>query len=286
MTETGSPTVRRMLLGQRLRTYRQAAELPPEAVARRMLTTTRTVLRWEAGQAAIRLRDLATLLDMYGVELGTAERSEAEALARETRRPGWWTPYNSEVRPTFRQFLGLEQGASSLREYGPVIVPGLLQTKRYMRAVMEASIPMLDDNTIDRRVEVRLKRQAEVLARAMPTHFVIDEAAFMRGVGGAEVMSEQIAYLIDIAKSRLVTIQVLPFGIGAHASILGGFIVLQIPEMGPVACVELEGGDLYAHGSDAARYTQRFDKLCEGALPEPHSLTLATRIREEHHAHN
>lgn len=280
-TSSGSPTVRRLLLGQRLRAYRLAAERSPDEVADHMCTTSRTVLRWEGGQANIRLRDLVSLFDLYAVP--REDWSEMTSLAKEARRPGWWTPYNSDLKPTFKTFLGLEQGAVALKEYSAIVLPGLLQTEAYMRAVMESAIPMLDDRTIDARVEVRLKRQAEINSRAMPTHFVIDEACLMRRVGGIHTMNTQLQAVIEAARSRLVTVQILPLAIGSHASMLGAFNVLEFAEMGPVACVEMLGGDLYADGEDSMQYTSHFDKLREGALPEPHSLALVEKIRREFH---
>jgi hypothetical protein len=248
-----------------------------------METTVRTVRRWEAGQASIRPRDLRALLDMYAVPAD--ERGELETLAREGRQPGWWTPYTSAVRPTFATFLGLEAEATSYMEYSAMIVPGLLQTERYMRAVINAAIPQLDDETIEKRIEVRRKRQAEMFARGYPTHFVIDQACLLRRVGDAEIMNEQLRHLTEVARSRRVTIQVIPFEIGAHASVIGSFSLLTFDGMPPVAFVELLGGDLYADGPDSVRYTEHFDKLREGALPEPLALSLVDEIRRDvHHA--
>lgn len=283
-TQAGSPTVRRRRLGALLKGHREAAGASPEDVATAMETTVRTVRRWEAGQASIRARDLRVLLDLYRVTDGR-ERGEAETLAREGRQRGWWTPYTSSVRPTFATLLGLEAEATSYMEYSAMVLPGLLQTERYMRAVMNAAIPQLDDETIEKRIEVRRKRQAEAFARGYPCHFVIDQSCLHRQVGNAEIMNEQLRHLTDVAKSRRTTVQVIPFELGAHASIMGGFSVLTFDGMPPVAFVELLGGDLYADGPDSERYTYHFDKLREGALPEPLALTLVDQIRRDvHHA--
>lgn len=280
----GSPTVRRRRLGAQLKTYREIAEKSVEDVAAHMRTSTRTVARWEAGQVGIRLRDLQALLDLYGVAT-TLERTQLETLAREGAQKGWWTPYTSAVRPTFATFLGLEAEADSLMEYSAIVIPGLLQTEDYMRGVMKAAVPMVDDATIDKRVTVRCQRQDDMRTRGYRTHFVIDESCLWRRVGSKAVMRGQLDHLVRVAESRTITVQVLPFAVGAHASTLGSFSVLTFEADPPVACVEMLGGDIYADGPDSARYTEHFDKLREAALPEPLSLSLVERVRgEQHHA--
>ena len=279
----GSPTVRRRRLGLQLRAHRERCNLTIEQVAASLETGARSVLRWELAQANIRTSDLRALLDLYAVSAD--QRTELETLAREGRQPGWWTPYTSAVRPTFATFLGLEAEAASHMEYSAMVIPGLLQTPRYMRAVMTAAIPRLGDDTIEKRIEVRQKRQAEMLGRAYPTHFVIDEACLHRSIGDHEVMAEQLAHIMESAKSRLITIQVVPFAAGAHASTLGSFSVLTFVDMPPVACVEMLGGDLYADGPDSALYTEHFVSLREAALPQPLAMSLVDKIRKEvHHA--
>lgn len=277
-----SPTVRRRRLGAQLRSAREAVDLTRETVAEALGTSIYAVGRWETGRSAIRQSDLRALLDIYRVH-NTFERAELETLAREGRQRGWWTPYTSAIKPTFATFLGLESEAASLMEYSAIVVPGLLQTQEYMRAVMSAAVPMLGDETMDKRIEVRLKRQADMLTRGYPTHFVIDEACLWRRVGGGVVMRQQLDQLLELARSRYVTVQVLAFEVGAHASTLGSFSVLAFDHDPPIACVEELGGDLYADGPDAVRYSQHFDKLREAALPEPLSLSLIGRVKEEAH---
>lgn len=265
-----------------LRAHRERSGLTLDQAAASIGTAERSLRRWEKAQASIRTSDLRALLDLYTVN--DSDRMELELLAREGRQRGWWTPYTSAVRPTFATFLGLEAEATSLMEFSATLLPGLLQTERYMRAVMSTAIPRLDDATIEKRTELRSKRQSEMFARGYPTHFVIDQACLLRRVGDAEVMREQLTHLRTVAKSRLVTIQVIPFEIGAYASILGSFSILTFDGLPPVACIEELGGDLYADGSDSALYTEHFVALREAALPEPLAMALVDTVREETHA--
>jgi len=272
-------------LGVQLKAARERAGLSRDDVCERQGISKSGLGRWETGRGGIRVVDLRALLDLYGIS-DPAERAELETLAREGKQRGWWTPYTTSVRPTFATFLGLEAEAASLSEYTATIIPGLLQTDRYMRAVMASAVPQLDDATIERRIEVRKKRQAEMMSREYPAHFVIDDACLYRSIGGREVMAEQLAHIIDTARTRRITVQIIPFAVGAHASILGSFAVLTFNEMPPLACVEMLGGDLYADGADSLLYSSHFDKLREAALPEPLSVSHMHTIREDvHHAY-
>jgi transcriptional regulator with XRE-family HTH domain len=269
-----------------LRGHRESMKLTVDDVAAHLDTAPRTVHRWEAGKSIPGLAVLRVLLDHYGVTDPLA-RMELETLRAEGKAPGWWTPYSSDVRPTFATFLGLEVDALSLMEYSAILVPGLLQTEAYMRAVMSKAVPRLSDEAIDKRVGVRLERQLDKFSRQTLRHFVIDESILWRRVGGVDTMREQLAHLLDLAKSRLITIQVLPLAVGEFASVLGNFSVLTFERLDdpPVACIELLRGDLYADGTDSELYTQHFDKLREAALPERLSLRLVSKImKETHHA--
>lgn len=283
----GSPTVRRRRLGVLLKEAREQAKLRPEDVALQLSTTARTILRWEAGHSLIASKNLRLLFEVYKIH-SPNEQMALSALQKEGAQRGWWTPYTSAVRPTFATFLGLEADAVKLMEYSAIVLPGLLQTEPYMRAVMNASIPRITDETIESRIELRRKRQDDIFSSGTDRHFVIDESCLYRTVGGAETMRDQIKHLVDVARSsRLVTVQVLPMAVGAHASTLGSFSVMTFDEPDPpVACVELLGGDMYADGPDSAIYTEHFDKLREGSLPEPLALIRAEEIMKDvHHAY-
>lgn len=273
---TGSPTVRRRRLGLQLRKHREKTGLTVDFVADHLRTTARSVVRWEAGQTSIRTRDLQALYHLYGVNV--EEASELDALAREGRQRSWWTPYTSAVRPTFATFLELEADAAALLQYSTMVVPGLLQTEPYMRAIMRAARPQLDDDTIEKRVDIRLKRQDAMRARGYRRHFVIDQSCLYRQVGGPSIMADQLDYLVEVAQSRSVTVQVIPFEAGIHADLLWAFSVLTFADMPTVACIETLNGELYANALDSQRYAGHFDALRERALAEPMALALADKV--------
>jgi transcriptional regulator with XRE-family HTH domain len=265
--------------------YREIMSMTVEAVAAQLRTTPRTVLRWEAGHANLRARDLETLADMYCVP--DRDRAELEALARESRIPGWWAPFTRDISPTYATFLGLEAEAEALQDYSSILIPGLLQTERYMRTVMQAAYPVLDEETIDTRIELRRKRQAETFGRDHRIHLIIDESCLWRSVGGFEIMREQLDAVREAAKSRRVTLQVLPMRAG-FAAMVGSFCVLTFPSPDdpPVACVEMRNGCLHVDPREALIYAEYFDKLREASLPERLALELVQEITKEvHHAH-
>lgn len=281
----GSPTVPRRRLGMQLKTAREASGLTVAEVARTLHKTARSVLRWEAGQTNMPIADLTALMDTYGIKDPTL-RIQLESLHMLGRQSGWWAPYSNAIRPSFVTFLGLEAGASSLSEFSAMLIPGLLQTERYMRATMRAASPPLSEAAIDKRVAIRLTRQEAMFSRRVRTRFVIDESCLHRRVENVETMHDQLKHLLDVADTRHITIQVLPFSGGAHVSMHGSFSVLTFPAPDqPIACIELLNGELYADGPEARVYTDNFDRLREGALPEPLAMDhVDTIMRNVHHA--
>ncbi|WP_405143273.1 helix-turn-helix domain-containing protein [Sphaerisporangium sp. NBC_01403] len=224
-----SPTVKRRRLSHVLRELRQAAELTATEAAKRLEWDPSKVARMERNQWKLpNVHDIRLLLDLYGVT-DERQRDALINLAREARQRGWWADYEDVFRSSLPDF---EAGASVIRTYEALIVPGLLQTAAYAGAVWRAG-QVLDeqaDHVIERHVEARLTRQ-KILDRESPPELlaVIDEAALARAVGGPKVMEEQLQHLIKMAARPNVTVQVLPNSVGAHAAMIGGFMILDFP---------------------------------------------------------
>ncbi len=275
MTTQGSPTARRRRLGGLLRAAREEAGLTREAVAEHLGVASSAIGRWENGSNGVQLATLRMLMDLYRItDPGT--RSEMELLAREGKRRGWWSPYAGLLRPSYGVYVGLETEAVGVDDFSAVVVPGLLQTADYARAMFAQAVPALDPATIDARVSVRLHRQ-QALVRAdnpLALHAVMDEACIRRRVGGDEIWSAQMKHLLDMANRHNVTIQVAPFSGGAHASILGSFVVLRFSDGPPIAYIEQAGGDLIAEGPQAATYETMIHGLRAQALSPVQSVEL------------
>src|SRR6201995_1126907 len=210
------PTVRQRRLAQALRELRREAGLTQDAVGVRMGWHTSKLFRMEnARSPRVDWLDVKELMEMYGVR--SPHREALIQLARDTRLRGWWTPYRDVFTGSY---VALEDEASAMRLYCPELVPGLLQTEDYARAVIRAVQPGYDAESVERRVTARLARQKELLGRASAPDLVVvlNEAVLRRLVGDRHVMAAQLEALHEAARQRQVNLQVLPFSAGAHAS--------------------------------------------------------------------
>ncbi|GAA1457694.1 helix-turn-helix domain-containing protein [Nocardiopsis exhalans] len=271
------PTVRTRRLTGELRRHREKAGLTWEEVYEPMGWSESKMYRIENDKSRVIPRDVKRLLNLYGV---TGEEFDAlMELAKKATEKGWWHEYGQDLPSWFSFYIGLEDAASGIREYQMSLVPGLLQTEAYMRAILSTA-PLTDsDDGIERKVEVRLARQARVTADDAPLGLwmILDEAVIRRQVGGPDIMREQIQHLINLAGRRNVTLQILPFRAGEHASMLGAFTLLEFPgaDDPDVAYQESQTGSLYVEKPDqVGRYSLMFDHLREKALSGAESLTL------------
>lgn len=239
-----SPTMRRRRLAAELRRLRQDSGLSIEDVASGLGWQPSKLSRIENRQIGISTPDLRKLLDVYKVE-DRAYRNELSEMARRATERGWWQSFSSGVVPSpLANLIGLETEARTIRSYEPELVPGLLQTEAYARAIMRAWQPAWTAADIDRRVEIRLGRQDvlhETGAGTLPqVNCVINEAVLRRTVGGNEVMHEQIEALAKERDPANVTVQVLPFNSGAHPAMTGPFQIMTFFDPGDLGVVHVE----------------------------------------------
>jgi transcriptional regulator with XRE-family HTH domain len=276
------PTVRQRRLAQALRELRHDAGLTQDAVAARMGWHTSKLFRMEnARSPRVDWLDVKELMDMYGVR--SPHREALIQLARDARMRGWWTPYRDVFTGSY---VALEDESSVMRLYCPELVPGLLQTEDYARAVIRAVRPGYDEESVERRVTARLTRQKVLLDRAPPPELmlVLNEAVLRRLVGHERVMAAQLRALTEAAQRPAVTLQVLPFSTGAHASLEGGFVLIEFPTETDPDVVYVEGimGDLYLESvEEVKRYQSAFERIQAVALtPKESSAFLSAMARE------
>ena len=239
-----SPTMRRRRLAAELRRLRYESGLAIEEVTSHFGWQPSKLSRTENRQIGISTADLRKLLDLYKVG-DRAYREDLIAMARRASERGWWQSYNGNVvSSALGNLIGLEAEARTIRAYEPELVPGLLQTEAYARALLRAWKPAWSAGEIDRRAEVRLGRQ-EILTRSDPpapeASFVINEAVLRRPVGEHEVMREQIEHLAKDREPANITIQILPFNAGAHPAMAGAFHMLTFSDPGDLGIVHVEG---------------------------------------------
>jgi transcriptional regulator with XRE-family HTH domain len=275
--EVRSPTVRRRELGALLRALRNQKGLTVEHAAERLMFSMSKLSRMETGHGAATPRDIRDLCDLYDVT-DEAERDHLMALAREGKQTGWWQSYDLDY---FATYVGLEAAATGIKYYQSAIVPGLMQTPDYARAMHEAGVPEFTPERIDELIEVRLTRQ-RLLVQDPPVRLkvVLDEAVLHRLVGGPAVMSAQLDRLIVLSNQPNVTMQVIPYSAGAHPAMDSTFNILEFA--GPVpSVVYVEGlvGWIYVERpQDMRRYQQVFDHLCTIALSPKETIKLMTGV--------
>ncbi|MEU8814966.1 helix-turn-helix transcriptional regulator [Actinoplanes sp. NPDC048796] len=262
---------------RRLRSERRAA-----SVATALGWSESKLSRIETAHTGISEDDLDRLLTLYGVRV--EDRDRLRELARRGRARAWWTPYRSSVPDPYDEYVALEAEAVAISEWESQIVPGLLQTDEYARAVIEVGADVGDTETIQRRLALRMARQA-VLTREPPPllRIVLDEAVLHREVGGPEVLRRQLARLVEASERPGVELLVLPFSAGAHAGMTESFMVLEFApgSRSPIVHIEgLTGGLFRVKPPDVDVYRDGLSDLRERALSAEMSRT-AIAEREE-----
>jgi transcriptional regulator with XRE-family HTH domain len=275
VAEVRSPTVRRRELGERLRALRTERGLTVDQVAEQLMCSPSKVSRMETGHRNATLRDVRDLCEFYGIT-DQAERDRLMTLVREARQSGWWQSYGLE----YSEYVGYEAEAISIRDFQSSVVPGLLQTADYARANHEGTMQRLDSDEIERKIEAKLKRQT-ILSQPSPPAFmaVLDEAVLHRLVGGAAVMSEQLNRLLKAASQPNITIQVIPFTLGAHPGMESNFSIIELPATSGVVFVEGLIGSFYLQKPEELdRYRAVFDRLQTIALSPKDTIDLIARM--------
>ncbi|WP_285690333.1 helix-turn-helix transcriptional regulator [Actinoplanes sp. NBRC 103695] len=264
-------------LGDELRRLR--GERRGASVAQLLGWSESKLSRIETARTGISEPDLDRLLSAYGAQPDIRDR--LLHLARRGRDRVWWTPYRSSVPAPYDEYVALEAEAVAMSEWETQIVPGLLQTDEYARAVIEVGADIGDPETIQRRLALRMARQP-VLVREPPPHLtvVLDEAVLHREVGGPGVLSRQLQRLYEASRRPGVELLVLPFSAGAHAALSESFMILDFAEnsRGPVVHSEgLTGGFFHLKPDEVQIFREAFEDVRTRALSAEASRELFTR---------
>lgn len=290
---TGTPPVRRRLLGSALREYRETLGYNLDEAARILECDRSKISRIETGERGIRAKELRELLTEYGVP--ASEQEALLAVAHRGRESGWWLDYRDVLSPGAQDYVILEIAATEILSYDPNQVPDLLQTPDYMRAAAAADARYTSGEQRAHAVEVKLNRQRIVVAgRAPSLDMVVTEGALRQTVGPPRVMRQQLGRLADLAETGFadglpdgevpaagrsrVSLQVLPFTAGAHAVAGGGSMTLlrfaETPEIGVIHLAALSGGISLEGREEVARYLRTFAQLRSAALNASRSAHL------------
>jgi len=266
---SAGPTVQRLVLGGHLRRLREEASITTEQAASAIRGSHSKISRMEHGRVGFKERDIGDLLSLYGVTIGE-EREALLKLAREANTPGWWQGYSDILPHWVEPYFGLEAAASFIRIYELQFVPGLLQTADYARAIIRLGNASTEED-VTRRAEARIARQ-EILTRENPPRLwaVMDEGALQRSIGGKAVMREQIRHLARMCEHPAVTLQILPFQVGAHPAMGGPFTILRFsePDLRDVVYIEQLTSALYLDKpAEVDSYLEVMEQLCLQAEP-------------------
>jgi hypothetical protein len=278
------PTALRILLGAHLRRLREAQGVSREDAGWEIRASESKISRMELGRVGFKERDVADLLSLYGVD-DADERDRLLTLARQANSPGWWHRYGDVLPSWFQSYLGLEASAALIRTYEVQFVPGLLQTEGYARAVVLLGHGRARPEEIDRRVALRLQRQA-ILDRDEPVQLwaVVDEAVLRRPIGGTEVMRAQLEALLEATARPNVRLQIVPFTAGGHSAAGGAYTILRFPdqELPDVVYIEQLTSALYLDKrDDVEHYLATMERLCVEADPPRRTAdTLRTLLKE------
>ena len=254
-------------------------------------------LRRARTAAGLSQDQLGQRLDYSGAQVGKVEMGERAPSADFAQRCDQALPetgglfariyelarrWDGGYPPWFAEWIESERRATSLCWWEPLVVPGLLQTADYARAILAAGPDTMEDE-LEQMVAARLERQA-ILDRPRPPVLlvVLDEAVLHRGIGSPKIMHDQMLQLADLSDRHRITIQVVPARVGAHAGLLGGFAIASVDSAPDIVYLETSAdGQVAEKSSVVAQVTRRFDTLRAVALPKDDSRDLILKVAEE-----
>jgi len=288
--ELTSSTVPRRQLGRYLEELRENAGLKRKDAAKVLERSTPTMWRIETGQTPMRGIEVEAMCRLYGATLEMTQF--LVSLASETKAKGWWQTYGDAVPDYLDLYVGLEGVATQFAMYQSELVPGLFQSADYSRTLIKAHFPDGSEAEIERRVQLRLARQA-ILRRPInqpALRVALRESVLRCPVGGPDVMAAQLTRLAEVSELPNVSLRVLPFVAGFHLGMLAGaFIILRFPLNGggaesepPTVYSDLFTGALYLDKPhEVARYDRAFAEIWDASHDEDSSRDLIRQAAED-----
>ncbi|MFD5492098.1 helix-turn-helix domain-containing protein [Streptomyces sp. GDS52] len=276
MPAGGRPTVRSRRLGTALRQYRLAAKLDQPQAAEVIASSQARVSRLETGHVTARVIEVRLLLDAYGVTTPEV-RSKLEELAKHSKKRGWWLEHAAHLRPDYLDHIALEDDATYIREWQPVLVPGLLQTPAYAEAITAGSPNYIAPDRVAQLLKVREGRQSKIEEGGATYSAILWEPVIAHPLVRAEVHREQLAAILELAQRKNVTVQVLPSGTGVLGAVTSAFSTFSFDSEPVVEAVTLEnlrGTSVLEGSEDLTAYANMYDLLRSSALAPDASVKL------------
>jgi transcriptional regulator with XRE-family HTH domain len=272
----------RRKLGIELRLLREAAKLTADEAAAALETSASTISRSETGKVNVHPRDVDAMLRLYGLT-DDRKREALVAIARKSRERGWWHEFRSVVSGDLANYMSIEYGASSIRIFQTLLIPGLLQTKEYTRHVAAVFPREHTPETVEQLMQIRLRRQEMLLHKPepVPLEVVLDESVLHRPIGGPGVMRDQLRRLLELSNRDTITLQILPYDVGAHIGLGGPFTMFGFAEPMDLDIVHVENHVnfiLVDDSDDIRHYEIVWEHVKREALAEADSLALVDEI--------
>ncbi|MBV9142274.1 MAG: helix-turn-helix domain-containing protein [Pseudonocardiales bacterium] len=279
---SGNPhtSVRSRQVAAELRTLREQAGLSGAEVAKLLGMSPSKISRLETGITGLQIEDVAALLGLYKVPAAT--RDELLDQVRRAEERGWWTRQPG-LPKLWRTLIDFEAKASRVQNYEALVVPGLLQTPEYARAIIQGIAPTVSESELNSLVAARMARQTLLTRASAPQFFaVVDEGALRRPIGEPGVMHRQLQHLLVVAEQPHVTLRVVPVAAGAQAGLRGSFVILEFAEEPALVYMENHGTEMFLEEeADVAAYRVALGNILQAALAPAATTELIAQIVTE-----
>lgn len=276
MPQSRGPGVRRRVLAGALVRLREEAGLTFDDVVRELGFSKSKISRIESAVTGVSIADTKALAETY--RAGPEKAQWLLRLAKVAKKRGWWHVYGDVVFDWFSEYVALESEAVAIDTFEIDLVPGLFQTPEYARWVMRTRTPDAADEVIHKRVELRQARQQRVEDGSLSVWAILDEAALRRAVGGGS-HAAQLRHLLEIDTLPNVTLQVLPFGKGAHMAMGTAFTLLKFTDFPSVVYIDNLTGGLYLDDdTETERYSVVMNHLRAAAWDPEESAAFIERV--------
>jgi transcriptional regulator with XRE-family HTH domain len=279
---SGNPhtSVRSRTVANELRKLREERELSCAEAGKALGVSASKISRIETGNSGLQSEDVATLLGFYQVP--SAKRNELLELLRRGDTKGWWER-QAGLPKLWRAVIDYENKATRIQHYGPLIIPGLLQTGEYCEAMLRGTDDTLTDAELDNLVATRMARSTVLTRSTAPQYLaVIHEAALRMLVGGAGVMARQLRHLLGMAERPNVVLRVLPTSVGATVGLRGSFMILELTDEPDLVHIENQiTGMFLEEDADLTGYRLALRNILSVALAADATATLIDTIATE-----
>jgi transcriptional regulator with XRE-family HTH domain len=277
----GRPTIKSRQVASELRRYRIAAGMNTVEVGKLLGVSQSQISRVELGQRGLAPDEVAAMLGLYRVP--AAHREELMRLVRQAAEPGLWQNRLTVRLPNqWQTLIDYESRATKIFSYESVVIPGILQTADYARAMIEGTAETrLPAEEVDAKVSARLGRQA-IMSRTDPPilHALLFEPALLVPAGGQAVMRRQLRSLVEHAERPTTTIQVVPLPAGPHPGLDGAFVIMDLPDEPSVVYQESKTRNAFLEQDDLGPYRLAWERILGAALSVDESMSWMASAAE------